>query len=45
MKRKTVFTVFGLLIVFSMLLAACAKTGTESPGGFSQGYLHLWPGR
>lgn len=31
MKRKTVFTVFGLLIVFSMLLAACAKTGTEAP--------------
>src|SRR5690606_27002575 len=27
--RKTVFTVFGLLIVFSMLLAACAKT--EAP--------------
>lgn len=31
MKRKTVFTVFGLLIVLSMLLAACAKTGGEAP--------------
>jgi len=37
MKRKTVFTVFGLLIVLSMLLSACAKAegpavpATEAP--------------